>query len=91
MRRTLSLIFLFFVSSSIFASPVNINSADAEQIANSLKGIGPSKAAAIIQYRAENGPFKSADELSEIKGIGKKTIDKNREDIIINSKNDMNP
>jgi len=87
--RIISLFVLLFSSSLVLAAPVSINDASAEQITHSLKGIGPSKAAAIIKYRDENGPFKTADELTEIKGIGPKTIERNRVDIIINPTNDM--
>ncbi len=61
------------------AEPVNINSADASTIAASLNGIGDVKAQAIVDYRVKNGPFKSADELVNVKGVGLKTVEKNRE------------
>ena len=57
---------------------VNINTADAQSLAAGLKGIGPSKAAEIVKYRETYGPFASVDELTEVKGVGKSTIDKNR-------------
>lgn len=63
------------------AGPVNINSADAATLAQELKGIGLKRAQAIVDYRAKHGPFKSADELSLIKGIGTKVIQRNRADI----------
>ena len=50
------------------AGPVNVNTADAEVLAE-LPGIGPAKAAAIIAYREEHGPFASLEELDEVKGI----------------------
>ncbi len=59
--------------------PVNINTADAAAIADNLNGIGEAKARAIIEYRQKNGPFKSADELVNVKGIGLKTVEKNRD------------
>jgi competence protein ComEA len=65
------------------AGPVNINSADAATLARELKGVGESKAAAIVDYRLKHGPFKSADELAQVKGIGQKLIDRNRADIRI--------
>lgn len=52
---------------------VNINTATATELA-SLKGIGDAKAAAIISYREQNGGFESADDLSNVKGIGSKTV-----------------
>jgi len=63
--------------------PVNVNSASAEEIAEALKGIGMSKAAAIVTYRDENGPFKHVDELVNVKGIGIRTVDINREYILL--------
>lgn len=56
---------------------VNINTANAEELAT-LRGIGPIKAAAIIRFREEHGPFASIDEMMAIKGIGEKTVEKNR-------------
>jgi len=61
------------------AQPVNVNTATAEEIAESLKGVGLSKAEAIVSYRSEHGDFKHADELVNVKGIGIRTIDINRE------------
>jgi competence protein ComEA len=60
-------------------TPVNINTADAAAIAAAMKGIGLSKAEAIVAYRQTHGSFKSLDQLAEVKGIGLKTIDKNRD------------
>ena len=66
---------------AVLAGPVNINTADANTLAQELKGIGLKRAQAIVDYRAKHGPFKSADELSLIKGIGTKVIQRNRGDI----------
>lgn len=67
------------------AEPVDVNTADAATISKSLKGIGMSKAEAIIEYRKKHGPFKNADELTLVKGIGERTIDINRADIKVGS------
>jgi competence protein ComEA len=64
------------------AAPVDVNTADAETISKSLKGIGMSKAEAIVEYREKHGPFKNADELSLVKGIGERTVDQIRQDIL---------
>lgn len=53
---------------------VNINRADPETISRYLKGIGPVKAEAIVAYREKYGPFKSVEELADVKGIGDKTV-----------------
>ena len=66
-----------------FAGPVNINTADAETISAELKGIGLAKAQAIVEYRKKHGPFKNADELSLVKGIGERTVELNRDDILV--------
>ena len=63
------------------AEPVNINTADATQLAKALNGIGPAKAKAIIEYRDKNGPFKSVDQLALVEGISQKLIDRNKADI----------
>jgi competence protein ComEA len=66
-----------------FAGPVDINSADAETISTELQGIGMSKAEAIVEYRKAHGPFKSVDDLALVKGIGARTIEMNRSNILL--------
>ena len=56
---------------------ININTADATTLAE-LNGIGEAKAAAIVDYRKQHGPFKSVEQLADVKGIGDKFIEKNR-------------
>ncbi len=58
-------------------SSININRATEAEL-TSLHGIGSSKAQAIILYREMFGGFKSVDELTKVKGIGAKTVEKNR-------------
>lgn len=78
------IIFLLpFFSINAFATPVNINSADAQTISESLKGIGQKKAQAIVQYRKENGNFKSVGDLASVSGIGLKTVEINKADILL--------
>ncbi|WOT04074.1 ComEA family DNA-binding protein [Shewanella youngdeokensis] len=59
------------------AEVININSASVEQL-SSLKGVGESKAKAIVDYRKTHGKFDSIEDLSEVKGIGEKLIEKNK-------------
>ncbi|MGQ9856376.1 MAG: ComEA family DNA-binding protein [Fervidobacterium sp.] len=54
---------------------ININSAGIEEL-QKLPGIGPSKAQEIISYRTKNGPFRSINEIMNVKGIGEKTFEK---------------
>jgi len=75
-------IFYFGMLGSLAAAqlpPVNINTATFEQIAEVLKGVSEAKAKRIVAYREQHGPFKSAEELVKVKGIGEKTVDKNRD------------
>ena len=53
----------------------NINTATQSQL-ESIKGIGPSKAKAILAFLAEHGPVSNLSELTKVKGIGKKTVEK---------------
>ena len=67
------------LSTTVLAiEPVNINTADAETLAT-LQGIGEKRAEAIIDYRNRYGPFVSVDDLVKVKGIGVKTVEKNRD------------
>jgi competence protein ComEA len=54
---------------------ININTADEKELMT-IPGIGPSKAAAIVQYRTDNGSFKTPESLMEVSGIGQKTFEK---------------
>ncbi len=62
---------------------VNINTADAQEIATLLKGIGEKKAQDIVDYRNEHGKFADIDSLKQVKGIGQATIDKNKQRIVL--------
>ena len=71
------------------AGPVNVNTADAETISTELQGVGLSKANAIVDYRKTHGPFKSVDELTLVKGIGERTVEINRANILLKSPGKM--
>ena len=60
------------------ATSVNINTASAQALAENLKGVGESRALEIVRYRESYGSFESVDELADVKGIGKSTLDMNR-------------
>ncbi|MPM76314.1 ComE operon protein 1 [bioreactor metagenome] len=62
-------------TSTATESKININTADISEL-QELSGIGAKKAQDIINYREENGHFKSVEELQEISGIGEKTVEK---------------
>lgn len=77
------LLSLALMGSALAAEKVNINTADAATIDRVLLNVGPAKAEAIVAYRKQNGAFKSADQLAEVKGIGLKTVEKNRDRIAV--------
>lgn len=67
------------IEPAIQAQPtVNINQANAAELAEALQGVGMKKAEDIVSWRDKNGPFKNADDLSNVKGIGPATLEKNR-------------
>lgn len=70
-------------SPAVFAAPVDINTADVKTLDKAMKGVGPKTAQAIVDYRAKNGPFKSVDDLTKIKGVGKATVEKNRANLVV--------
>lgn len=81
MKRMLMLLIL--LPAFVLAGPVNINEADAAAISEALSGIGPKKAAAIVQYRTEHGRFQSVKDLENVPGIGAKTLEAISKDILL--------
>ena len=79
--QTLFLTLILLTSSSAFAEKVNINTANAEQIATTMTGIGENKAKAIVEYRKTHGKFKSIEDLENVDGVGLKTLEKNKDKI----------
>ena len=78
-KLALTLLAVFaFATVSFAADPIDINTATQEQL-ESLAGVGPTKAKAIIAYRTEHGNFKTVDELDNVKGFSSKTLDKLRD------------
>lgn len=81
--KKIIVLFAVFCSFNVIASPVNINTADAKTIGEALSGIGLKKAEAIVKFREEKGDFKSAEELTNVAGIGEKTVEKIKHDVLI--------
>ena len=75
---------VFLASTSMaLAAPVNINTADASTLAQNIIGVGHRKAEAIVAYRLNNGPFKTVQDLTNVRGIGQKLIDRNRDVLLL--------
>ncbi len=84
-RRSIQVLICSLMPLMALAGPVDINKADAGTIAKELSGIGLNRAQAIVAYREKNGAFKSADDLRKVKGIGAKTLERNRANIRLSS------
>jgi competence protein ComEA len=77
---------LLACSQAVLALPegsVNVNTAQAQVLAEVLDGIGSAKAQAIIQYREQYGEFTSVEELLDVRGIGPRVLEANREKIAL--------
>jgi len=79
--NALLLTLMLAFSGSLIAQEVNVNTADAQSIAESLNGVGLKKAEAIVVWRTQNGSFSDLASLEQVKGIGQKTVEKNKDDI----------
>ena len=81
MRNLLGVLGLVVMLSSQWAmaapDSVNVNAADAETLAAVLDGVGITRAEAIVRYREEHGRFNDAYDLSNVKGIGDRTVEMN--------------
>jgi len=85
-----SLLLSFCLAGTAFAS-VDINTASQAEL-ESVKGIGPARARAILEYRQQHGPFRSVDDLTKVKGIGPASVDKMRAEIRVGqAKNESKP
>ncbi|MBS1159473.1 MAG: Competence protein ComEA helix-hairpin-helix region [Proteobacteria bacterium] len=82
MKYIVALLLALLACINLALAAVNINTATQDELVT-VKGIGPSKAKAIIDYRTKNGPFKSVDDLKEVKGFGEKTLAKLKADLTV--------
>lgn len=85
MLRTRSWLFVLlfaFFALAVQAQTVDINSASAQEL-QSVKGIGPKKAEAIVKYRTEHGAFQSVDDLVNVPGIGPKSLNSMRDQLSV--------
>jgi competence protein ComEA len=80
-RRLVQALIVSLLPAIAWAGPVNVNTADAATLAQELDGIGPVKAQAIVEYRQKNGPYRTADDLLKVQGIGQRVLDQNRANI----------
>jgi len=79
LRSTVAALALVACGAVFATEPVNINTADAQALAEAITGVGLKRAEAIISYRDQNGPFKSVDDLVQVPGVGEKALERSRE------------
>jgi competence protein ComEA len=82
MKKLLLVLFSALAFSVSAWAAVDLNKATQAEL-ETVKGIGPSKAKAIVDYRKKNGNFKSVDELDKVPGFGKKTVDSVKKEITV--------
>ena len=80
--RSLCVFALAFAAPSFGSTQVDVNSADARTLAQSLVGVGLVKAEAIVAYRNQHGPFATLADLARVEGIGPRVIEDNRDRIV---------
>jgi competence protein ComEA len=85
MKKLISALLMVLLAMPAFAA-VNVNTATQSEL-EAVKGLGPSKAKAIIAYREANGNFKSLDDLDKVKGFGKSSIDKLKDELTVGTEN----
>ena len=66
-------------------SPVDVNTASAEVLAEIMDGVGVKRARAIVQYREQHGAFTSVDQLAEVRGISSGIVERNRDRLTANA------
>ena len=79
-RKTLLAICLL-IPTLLFAETININTADKETLMSTIKGVGEKRADAIIAYREDHGPFKSIEELANVRGVGPSIVESNMDNL----------
>ncbi|GJL81920.1 MAG: hypothetical protein DHS20C01_15540 [marine bacterium B5-7] len=88
-RKVLTIVISGLIASMLsfgaFAAKVNLNTADAQELAEGIDGVGPKLAEAIVKWREANGSFSSIEQLVEIKGVGPNILEKNRENLIVDA------
>jgi competence protein ComEA len=85
-------LFLFALSVPLYAAQgvINVNTSTKEELMM-LPGIGEKTASAIVAYRQASGPFKTIDDMTKIKGISKKKLDKLRPALVLTGQNTYIP
>jgi len=89
MQRLILALGLALVPALAFGA-ININTATKDELV-ALPGIGPAKAQAIVDYRKAHGPFKTVEELKDVKGIGAKRFEQLKPDLAVSGPSTLKP
>lgn len=81
--KKILLVACLLIPTLLLAEVVNINTADKESLMSAIKGVGEKRAEAIIAYREKNGPFKSIEELAEVRGVSASVVEANLNNLSI--------
>lgn len=84
MRKFVIGVLAFFATTTVAFARVNINTATELEL-EAIKGIGPVRAQAIIEYRQKHGPFKSLKELEMVPGVATATTEKIKDEVTIDT------
>lgn len=84
MKQLILVLILTLTFAVAAAAKVNINTASVDEL-SSLPGIGQAKAEAIVKHRKEKGKFTSIEQLTEVKGIGEKMLNKMKKEVTVDS------
>jgi competence protein ComEA len=82
MKKLLGFIMMMLLSFSAWSMQINVNKADASDLAHGLSGVGMAKAEEIVRHRELHGEFKNLQDFEKVRGIGTKLIERNMEKII---------
>ncbi len=85
MRNLLLALLAVFPLLAWAGNGVDINRADAMELARALEGIGPARAAAIVEEREANGPFRAPEDLTRVSGVGRAILEANRDRIVVDT------
>lgn len=84
MKQLLMVWIALFAFSGMATAAVNLNSASKAEL-ETVNGIGPQKAEAILEYRKKNGPFKKVDDLKKVSGFGDKSVASMRSELTVDA------
>ncbi|MCH8845995.1 MAG: helix-hairpin-helix domain-containing protein [Proteobacteria bacterium] len=79
--KKILLVACLLIPTLLLAEVVNINTADKESLMSAITGVGEKRAEAIIAYREQNGPFKSIEELVEVRGVSASIVEANMDNL----------